>query len=127
MESDDSKIVGFKLMPPMSNIGCFNFFMWTVNIYVEANFARCTKSPTDYTRESNQYPCHLPNTQKKEFHAKRVKSWKLKKEFLIFIKKSSILYLTGLWYASDMHKNKLYNGTTIFLVKNVKHQNLTSA
>ena len=83
MESDDSKIVSFKLMPPMSNIGCFNFFMWTVNIYAEANFARCTKSPTDYTRESNQYPCHLPNTKKKKsFMRKELKVENWKKNFL---------------------------------------------
>ena len=60
-----SEIVSMKLMFPMSSIGYFNFYMWTVNIYVEVNFTGCTKSPTVYVRESNQYPCHLWKPQKR--------------------------------------------------------------
>lgn len=102
-----------KIEFPMSNIGCFNFCMWTVNIYMKVNFTGCTKSPTAYTRESNQYPCHLSNTPKKSFMRKELKAenWKP------FSQKSSILYLTGLRYASDIHENKLYKDTTIFWCK----------
>ena len=58
-ELGHSEIVSLKLMFTMSSIGYFNFYMWTVNIDVEVNFTGCTKPPTIYACESNQYPCHL--------------------------------------------------------------------
>ena len=81
-ELGHSKIVSFKPMSLMSSIGFFDFYMWTVNIYVEANFTRCTKSPTAYTRKSNQYPCHLSNTQKKKFIQQELKAENCKKGYL---------------------------------------------
>ena len=41
---------------------------------------RGTKYPTAYTRESNQYPCHLSNTPKKNFMQKELKAENQKKK-----------------------------------------------
>lgn len=62
-ELEQSEIASFKSIFPMSNIECFNFYMWTVNIYVEVNFTGCTVQPISVNRINAPATCKI--TQKR--------------------------------------------------------------